>query len=140
MENCYECHSTQSKKVKGGLRLDSREGLVHGGDSGPVIVPGEPEKSVLIKAVRYTDKDLQMPPKDKKLPDNQIADLVEWVKLGAPDPRTSSAPTSQTSGPPPTNAAYDVAAARKQWALQPPKNPPIRAENAMADAARETER
>src|SRR5262245_6042282 len=125
VENCYECHSAQSKKVKGGLRLDSREGLLHGGDSGPAIVPGEPEKSVLIKAVRYTDKDLQMPPKDNKLPDSQIAGLVEWVKLGAPDPRASTESATQSSGQPPTKAAYDVAATRKQWAFQPPKDPPI---------------
>src|SRR5208337_3518814 len=73
-DNCYKCHSTLAEKVKGGLLLDSREALLKGGDSGVVLVPGDPERSPLIKAVRYTDPDLQMP-KDKKLPEDQIADL-----------------------------------------------------------------
>src|ERR1043166_5021239 len=60
--NCYKCHSQQAEKVKGGLLLDTKEGLLKGGENGPVIVPGDPEKSVLIKAVRYSDPDLQMPP------------------------------------------------------------------------------
>jgi hypothetical protein len=89
-DNCYKCHSTLAEKVKGGLLLDSRDGLLKGGDDGAVIVPGNPEASMLIKAVRYTDPDLQMP-KDKKLPDDEIADLVAWVKMGAPDPRTAIA-------------------------------------------------
>src|SRR4051812_30202811 len=62
IENCYECHSAE-KKTKGGLRLDSREGWAKGGDSGPALVPGQPEKSLVMKAVRYEDPDLQMPPK-----------------------------------------------------------------------------
>ena len=74
-DNCYKCHSTLAEKVKGDLLLDSREGWLKGGESGQVIVPGDPEASLLIKAVRYTDPDLQMP-KDKKLPDDEIADLV----------------------------------------------------------------
>jgi len=89
-ENCYKCHSTQSEKIKGGLVLDSRDGVLKGGDTGPAIVPGDPEKSLLIKAVRYSDPDLQMPPKGGKLPDNTIADLVAWIKMGAPDPRETS--------------------------------------------------
>src|SRR5581483_7549596 len=89
-DNCYKCHSVQSEKVKGGLLLDSREGVLKGGDSGPVLVPGDPEHSLLIKAVRYTDPDLQMPPKGKQLPDTAIADLVNWVKMGAPDPRAAT--------------------------------------------------
>ena len=75
-----------SKKIqRGGLLLDTRDGLLTGGDTGPAVVPGDPEKSLLIKAVRYLDKDLQMPPKDKRLSESQIADLVMWVKMGAPD-------------------------------------------------------
>src|SRR5689334_7444656 len=77
-ENCYKCHSAQSEKLKGGLLLDSREGALKGGESGPAIVPGEPEKSLLIKAVRYTDKDLQMPPRDEKLFERQITDRTAW--------------------------------------------------------------
>ena len=89
-DNCYKCHSTAAEKIKGELLLDSREGLLKGGESGRVIVPGNPDASLLIKAVRYTDPDLQMP-KNKKLGDDQIADLVAWVKMGAPDPRSAIA-------------------------------------------------
>lgn len=93
-DHCYKCHSPLAEKVKGGLLLDTREGVLRGGDSGPAIVPGDPESSLLIKAVRYTDPDLQMP-KDKKLDDDQIAALEQWVKMGAPDPRTAVADQHQ---------------------------------------------
>ena len=86
-KNCYKCHSADSLKLKGELRLDTRDGLLKGGATGPAIVPGDPEKSLLIKAVRYTDPDLQMPPKGDRLSVDQINDLVAWVKMGAPDPR-----------------------------------------------------
>ncbi len=89
-DNCYKCHSSQAEKVKGGLLLDTREGVLKGGATGPAIVPGDLEKSLLIKAVRYTDLDLQMPPKDKKLSAQQITDLETWVKMGAPDPRLAA--------------------------------------------------
>src|SRR5262245_34183015 len=85
-EHCYECHSTRAKKKKGGLLLDSRAGWQAGGESGPEIVPGDPEASRLIKAVRYLDPDLQMPP-ETKLPAETIVLLERWVKMGAPDPR-----------------------------------------------------
>ncbi|MFN0054264.1 MAG: PSD1 and planctomycete cytochrome C domain-containing protein [Planctomycetales bacterium] len=88
IERCYQCHS-QSKPVKGGLLLDSRQGWQKGGETGPAIVPGRPEESLLLKAVRYQDADLQMPPAGK-LPDAQIAVLEEWVRQGAPDPRDES--------------------------------------------------
>src|SRR5438094_8142918 len=74
-ENCYKCHSHQADKIKAGVVLDSRLGLLKGGETGPAIVPGAPEKSLLIKAVRHEDEDLQMPPK-KKLSDEQIATLA----------------------------------------------------------------
>jgi hypothetical protein len=86
VEHCYKCHSAQAEKIKGGLLLDTREGLLKGGDSGEAIVAGDPDKSRLIIALRHTDKDLQMPPKEK-LSDQQIADFERWVKIGAPDPR-----------------------------------------------------
>jgi hypothetical protein len=94
------------------LLLDSREGVLHGGDNGPVIVPGDPEKSVLIKAVRYVDPDLSMPPDEKKLPEAQIADLVTWVQMGAPDPRT--APLAQKWRNP-----------KDHWAWQPLTKPDV---------------
>src|ERR1041385_1636777 len=87
--NCYKCHSADAPKLKGGLSLEFKETMLAGGDTGPAITPGDPERSLLIKAVRYTNPDLQMPPKNKKLSADQIADLVEWVKRGAPDPRSS---------------------------------------------------
>ncbi len=110
---CYACHGATAKKVKGGLRLDSREGILEGGDSGAVIVTGEPDKSSLITAVRYADKDLKMPPPkdkaDRKLSDAQIADLVQWVKMGAPIPDAFVGGGD---------------ASKKHWAFQPMQNPP----------------
>jgi len=112
--NCYKCHSQESPKVKGGLFLDSREGVLKGGETGPAIVPGNPDQSLLIKAVRYADPDLQMPPKDKKLSDAQIADLVAWVKMGAPDPRIATAMQKSWTD-----------SGKKHWAYQPIKNSPV---------------
>src|SRR4051812_22227623 len=82
VEQCYKCHSAEAQanhKLKGGLLMDSREGLLKGGDTGPAVVPGDPEKSLLMKVISWSDPDLQMPPK-KKLADAQIADLTKWVK------------------------------------------------------------
>ncbi|HTG43097.1 MAG TPA: PSD1 and planctomycete cytochrome C domain-containing protein, partial [Verrucomicrobiae bacterium] len=108
-EHCYSCHSAKAEKLKGGLFLDTREGLLKGGDTGPALAPGDPDKSLLIKAVRYLDENLQMPPKGKKLSSAQIADLEAWVKMGAPDPRTGNSP-----------AVADRDAKRKNhWAFQP---------------------
>jgi hypothetical protein len=76
-ERCYKCHSTTSEKVRGGLLLDSRDGVRNGGDNGAVVVPGDPEHSPLIRAVRYSDKDLQMPPKEK-LPAEAVAALAGY--------------------------------------------------------------
>lgn len=86
-QRCYECHSAEADKIKGGLRVDTRQALMKGGDSGSALVPGEPEASRIIQAVRYLDEDLQMPPKEK-LPEAEIAILEEWVRMGAPDPRS----------------------------------------------------
>lgn len=84
--NCLKCHSHASGKMKGGLTLDSRSGWAEGGDNGPAIAPGKPEESLLVEAIRRTDPDLEMPPKEK-LSDAEVELLVEWVKRGAPDPR-----------------------------------------------------
>ncbi|MDB6124456.1 MAG: hypothetical protein JWQ71_3449 [Pedosphaera sp.] len=96
VNNCYKCHSHESTKLKGGLSLEFRDTVLKGGDTGPALVAGDPEKSLLIKAVRYTDPDLQMPPKGEKLSDAQIADLVTWIKMGAPDPRVMAAGYAKT--------------------------------------------
>jgi hypothetical protein len=84
-QRCYECHSHGAKKLKAGLFLDSRSGVLQGGDSGPALVPGKPDESLLIKAVRYEDVDMQMPPKTK-LAEADISLLEDWVKRGAPWP------------------------------------------------------
>ncbi len=115
-DNCYKCHSRDSDKVKGGLMLDTREALLHGGDTGDAIVPGKPEKSLLITAISYTDDDLQMPPKGKKLTDQQIADITEWVKRGAPDPRSLAAKGS--------SAAY-AGVGRQHWSFLPVRKPAV---------------
>jgi hypothetical protein len=113
-DNCYKCHSAQAEKIKGGLLLDSRNGVLKGGDTGPAIVPGDPEKSLLIKAVRYTDPDLQMPPKGNKLPDTTIADLVAWIKMGAPDPREATVAEKTWSD-----------SSKTHWAWQPLTKPAV---------------
>lgn len=88
VEHCYSCHSSEAKKLKGNLYLDSKAGWQKGGDSGePAILPGDPEASLLIRTVKHLEEDMEMPPKKPKLPDAVIADLVTWVKMGAPDPR-----------------------------------------------------
>lgn len=114
IENCYQCHSREADKVRGGLLLDSREGVLHGGSTGPAIVAGKPDESLLIQAIRYRDPDLQMPPQDKKLSDRQIADLTEWVKRGAPDPRALA-----TKG---SSSTYG-GVGKKHWAFQPVTKP-----------------
>ncbi|MBI3413749.1 MAG: PSD1 domain-containing protein [Verrucomicrobia bacterium] len=113
IERCFKCHSAEAEKLKGELFLDSREALLKGGESGPAIVPGEPEKSRLIEAIRYGNVDLQMPPKGR-LSDDQIAALTEWVKLGAPWPREV---TKKSSG---KKDNFDIAKRRQEhWAWRP---------------------
>jgi hypothetical protein len=112
-ERCLDCHS-ETKKIKGGLRLDLREGWVKGGDSGPAIVPGDPDKSLFITAIRYTDRDLQMPEK-RKLPDEEIAILEQWVKMGAPDPRTGAVAKKQEG--------LSLEEGRKFWSYMPVQRP-----------------
>jgi cytochrome c553 len=86
-ENCFRCHG--DKKQKGNLRLDSLTGMMTGGDQGPVIMPGQPERSLLVKAIRQEDPDFKMPP-SRKLAAKQIADLTQWIKMGAPWPGEDS--------------------------------------------------
>ena len=116
-ENCYKCHSHQADKIKGEFVLDSREGLLKGGETGPAIVAGEPEKSLLIKAVRQVDEDLQMPPK-KKLTGEQIAALTEWVKIGAP---YSAKPVAARQSRSKKITDED----RKWWSFQPVRRTPL---------------
>ena len=121
VEKCYSCHSDQAdtkKKPKGGLRLDTRDATLLGGDSGPALVPGKPEESLIIKTVRYTDSDLRMPPKTR-LSDAEIRLLEEWVKRGAPDPRKGgTAPVAKET-------TIDLEEGRKHWAFQPVRDPAL---------------
>jgi hypothetical protein len=110
VQNCYQCHSGDPKKAKGGFLLDSRNGLRKGGKSGAVIDPGHPDHCLLIEAVRY--ESLEMPPKGK-LPDELIDKLVRWVEMGAPDPRAGKAVQGVNK--------IDLAQAKKFWAFQRPK-------------------
>ena len=109
-KHCYECHSDAKKQKKGGLLLDLRAGWKTGGDSGPAIVPGNPDESLLISSVKYDS--FEMPPKGK-LSDAEIAILEKWVALGAPDPRDGTISV--------TEEAIDFEAARNFWSFQPPK-------------------
>jgi cytochrome c553 len=115
-DKCYKCHSVDAGKNKGGLLLDSREAGLKGGDTGPAVVPGNPEKSLLVTAISYKDKDLQMPPKGEKLSDAEIADLTKWVKDGAADTRAAAA-KGKLSG------LTDKA--RSHWAYQPVVKPGV---------------
>lgn len=120
VERCYECHSATAKKVKGKFKLDTREDFEKGGDSGAPVVAGEPDKSLLIKAIRYKDEDLAMPPK-MKLSDEQIHDFEQWVKMGAPYP--SGAKKIETK------AVDPVAQMRHFWSFVPPKKSAVPVEH-----------
>jgi hypothetical protein len=113
-EHCFACHSADAdrrNKLKAGLRLDSPSALRRGGESGPPILPGEPAKSLLIRALKH-EGDIQMPPKGK-LPANVIADFVRWIERGAVDPRREPAPSVKER------------AWQTHWAFQPIRKPPL---------------
>ena len=118
-ESCYECHSASAKKLKGGLYLDTADGLLKGGDSGPGLIAGKPEKSLILITMRHEDKDpdLAMPPKKAKLSDAVLADFAQWIKMGAPDPRTEKGLAK--------SAGWDAAKAKDHWAFKKISNPPV---------------
>ncbi len=111
--NCYSCHSLEKEKSKGGLTLDTHDGIVKGGETGPILIPGDPDHGTIITAIQYSDPDLQMPPK-QRLSEQDILTLKQWIKMGAPDPQTG---TSKLTGL--------TAKARSHWAYQPVTNPPV---------------
>ncbi len=116
-ENCYSCHG--EKKQKGKLRLDSPGAIRAGGESGAIFTPGKPDESRIILAVGYQDEDLKMPPK-KRLSPQQVADLAEWVRLGAPMPASDAAATA------PARKEFQITAKdRAHWAFQPLKRPEV---------------
>jgi hypothetical protein len=116
VKHCYQCHSAEAAatgKLQAGLSLDSKQGLLTGGESGPAIVPGHPEKSLLVGALKF--ESYEMPPTGR-LPPNVIADFVKWVEMGAPDPRD----TGLAAAPAPRRAAFQITAEdRRHWAFQP---------------------
>ena len=116
IEQCYKCHAADAEKIRGGLTLDTRDGLRLGGDGGAAIVPGQAAKSVLIDVLRTKDEDRQMPPK-KRLPEAVIADFETWVNMGAPDPRDGPAKGAKVE--------IDIEKGRQFWAYQTPKVTPL---------------
>jgi len=116
VKHCYECHSADD--VDGGLNLDSKAGVSKGGDSGAVVVAGAPGKSLLIEAVRYQNRDLQMPPKGR-MSDAEIAILEKWVRLGVPDSRTESQPGAVR----PTGMSINDG--RDFWSFKPVADPTV---------------
>ena len=120
VEHCHECHSASAKKLQSGLRLDSRAGLIAGGDTGPSIVPGKPEASLLIRAVNHADADSAMPPKRPQLARQVRQDLERWVAAGAPWPASEAADA-------PTKVPFDLEARRKAqaWLWEPPQRQDI---------------
>jgi mono/diheme cytochrome c family protein len=113
VDRCYKCHSA-AEKIKGDLALDTRAGLLKGGQSGPAVVPKQPAKSLLIKVIKHEQPDMEMPPKEPKLDDKIIADFEQWIRMGAPDPREA---TDRKV------AAVDLEAAKQHWAFKPVTKP-----------------
>ena len=109
--NCYQCHSASAKELGGELRLDTKEGVLKGGESGLAVVPGKPGASLLLQALRHEDG-LEMPPKEK-LPDSVVAAFSKWIEMGAPDPRKPNVTT--------VGGKINILEARKFWSFQPPK-------------------
>jgi cytochrome c553 len=135
VEKCYSCHSAAAQekgKLRGRLRLDTRAGLRAGGESGPAIVPGKPDESLLLQTLKYDDS-IKMPPKGK-LPDAVIADFDSWIKSGAVDPRTEAAPVVREPG------AIDLEKGRKFWAYRQPAEVKPPAVKATEWAANEVDR
>ncbi len=108
VQHCYECHASDANIIRGGLLLDSRDGIRAGGDTGPAVVPGDTDHSLILQALRH--ESVEMPP-DGKLSDAVIADFEHWIQQGAPDPREEG-----TAAPP---RGIDPVAAASHWAFQP---------------------
>lgn len=117
VEHCYRCHGGEVDKIKGGLVLTNRDALLKGGDSGKVIESGNPDESLFIEAVRYHNRDLQMPPKSP-LPESAVAALEKWVAMGAPDPREGDANLASTGGMSPDEG-------QEFWSFKKPKSTDI---------------
>lgn len=117
---CYDCHSA-NVQAKGGLRLDTKDGILVGGSSGPALSPGNPDGSLLVDALKYNG--LQMPPKER-LSDEVIAHFEEWIRLGAVDPREGDPASKEILG----KRQFDFAKEREHWAYVPPTLPVVNVE------------
>ena len=117
IDQCYRCHSSEGQAVRGGLSVDSREALLAGGESGPAIVPGDLAQSILWNAINYGD--FSMPPK-KQLSAETIADFRQWIEMGAPDPRVTTATVVKSRV-----TAEDIAKGKHFWSFKPPVKPLI---------------
>jgi hypothetical protein len=123
-DRCLSCHG--EKKSKGGLRLDSKAGWEKGGDSGPAILPKKPGSSPLVRMIRTEPGHLPQMPPDKPLPDAAVSDLVRWIEMGAPDPRTGSQIAAVK--------AIDWSAAAEFWSFRPVAPPPSATIDGLIDA------
>lgn len=122
VEHCYDCHSTDAPELEASLYVDSREGMIKGGESGPAVVPGDPSESLLIASVKYEAS--EMPP-DRKLSDRQIESLSKWVQMGAPWPQVTSSPGVPRARETDWDA-YDWPVAKaKHWAWQNVRQPEL---------------
>lgn len=116
VNQCYSCHSDEAKSPRGGLLLDTRAGLLEGGDSGPGLIAGNPSRSLIVQAMRGSNGVSQMPPKEK-LSADVIADFERWIRMGAFDPRTGDNSKA--------NVAFDPEKTKNHWAYQPIKSPAV---------------
>ncbi len=113
IENCYKCHSAEADELRAGLRLDKPEGWRRGGDSGPAVVPRDPEASLLLKAIRY-DEDVSPMPPDRKLPAETVQQFAEWITSGAIAPELNTIAAERQS-----TAAEEQTT--DHWAFRPPR-------------------
>ena len=114
IEHCYKCHAADAKNVRGGLLLDSKAGALDGGESGAAVVPGAPEESLLLSALKH--ESYEMPP-DRKLPDAIVADFEQWIRDGAVDPRIGGKAMKRT--------AIDLKEGRRFWSFRPVRRPDV---------------
>ena len=121
VERCYQCHGGDLERIRGGLALVDAAGVRSGGDSGPVVVPGVPDESLLIDAIRY-EGPIKMPP-DGRLPPAVVADFERWVSRGAPDPRTADVPVVAVRSA--SEGDYDFGPGREHWAFRPMTHPEL---------------
>ncbi len=114
VEHCYKCHAVDAKNVRGGLLLDSKAVALDGGESGAAIVPGVPDESLLLLAMKH--ESYEMPP-DRKLPDSIIADFEQWIRDGAADPRVGGKMVKRS--------AIDLKAGRNFWSFRSIRRPDV---------------